>query len=62
MKVIAKINITGKDVTEVQNIAGGLQDVANLITENKVNANDVVLLLSKVKENPDLVKTALNFL
>ena len=62
MKVIAKINITGKDVTEVQNIAGGLQDIANLITENKANANDVVLLLSKVKENPDLVKTALNFL
>ncbi len=62
MELTAKIIISGKNTEEIKRIAGGLQDVATLIEQNKVDANNVVLLLAKVKENPNLVKTALNFL
>jgi hypothetical protein len=62
MQVTAKIKVTGSDEKEVRQIMGGLQDVATLIENSKAEASDVILLLSKVKEDPGLVKTALNFL
>ena len=62
MEAIAKIKITSKDSEELRKVAGSLQDVANLIASGQADANDVVVLLQKVKQNPDLIKTALNFL
>ncbi len=53
----AKITITANTSEEVQNLANLLQN-----TVNTVEHADLVKLLTKVKSQPSIVKTALKFI
>lgn len=52
-----KIRVEVVGATEAQNIGNLLQGAVN-----KVAYNDIVKLLEKVNQNPDIVKTALRFI
>lgn len=53
----AKIQITAHSAQDVQNIANLLQNTVNVVEHA-----DLVKLLTKVKSNPAIVKTALKFI
>ncbi|MBO7224902.1 MAG: hypothetical protein J6V35_03235 [Bacteroidales bacterium] len=52
-----KIRITSESVEETQRIANLIQNTINV-----VNNQDLEKLLSKVRSNPNIVKTALKFI
>lgn len=53
----AKIQITANSAQEVQNLANLLQNTVNVVEHA-----DLVKLLTKVKQNPAIVKKALPFI
>ncbi len=61
-KAVAKITVTGKDTDEIGKLAGGLQDLANLVANNKITASNAILLLNKVKTKPEIIEKALKYI
>ena len=64
IKLKAKIEMQAKDMNEMKLLAGAFQDTANLIADgnNNIKAEDIIFLLQKAKENPNMILNALKFI